>query len=466
MKAVWHHIAFCCIFILLVNVCPAQTDSLNSRIGNITILGNKITKDRIIHRELTFKLGDPVDTTTMQALFKRSEENLFNTSLFNSVHITYVIEADVVNVFIVVTERWYVFPLPIFEIQERNFNVWWQTKDWSRIVYGGLLNWNNFRGRNEQLSITLRLGYTQRISFYYAIPYINRKQKGGLAFGFAYSRNHQSSVNTIDNKTIYYKSEEQFSKKEIGGSIAYTYRPSLYNTHVFELGYRHSSVMDSVVLLNNDYFTPGSDAINYSILRYFFKKDHRDIAYYPLKGYYYDFEIAKNGLPFLDDDIDLTIFAARYKKFWKLNQKFYFGTGISGKYTAGGQIPYYLSRGLGYGKEFIRGYEYYVMDGQDYLLLKNTFKFELLPQKEIHAGFIPLKKFATIPFAFYLNLYSDIGYVRDKVSQEHNPLTDSWQIGYGAGIDLVTYYDMVFRFEYSWNKLGESGFFIHFTTHI
>jgi outer membrane protein assembly factor BamA len=468
MKAVRHHIAFCCFFLSLVNFCSAQipTDSVNARIGTITLIGNKITKDRIIYRELTFKSGDSVDTTTMHQLFNRSEENLFNTSLFNSVDITYVIENDIVNIFIVVAERWYVFPLPIFEIQERNFNVWWQTKDWSRIVYGGLLNWNNFRGRNEQLSVTLRLGYTQRISFYYAIPYINKKQKGGLAFGFAYSRNHQSSVNTIDNQIIYYKSEEQFSKKEIGGSIAYTYRPSLYNTHVFEAGYRHASVMDSVVLLNNDYFTPGSEDISYSILRYFYKQDHRDIAFYPLKGYYFDFEIAKNGLPLFNDDIDLTVFAARLKKYWPLTKKFYFGSGLSAKYIAGDEVPYYLSRGLGYGKEFIRGYEYYVMDGQDYVLLKNTLKFELLPKKEIHAKFIPLKKFATIPFAFYLNLYGDIGYVKDKTSNEYNPLTNSWQAGYGAGIDLVTYYDMVFRFEYSWNKLGESGFFLHFTTHI
>src|SRR4051812_48147876 len=130
MKAVRHHIAFCCFFLCLINFCSAQlpTDSVNAQIGTITLIGNKITKDRIIYRELTFKHGDGVDTTTMHKLFNRSEENLFNTALFNSVDITYVIENDVVNVFIVVAERWYVFPLPIFEIQERNFNVWWQTK--------------------------------------------------------------------------------------------------------------------------------------------------------------------------------------------------------------------------------------------------------------------------------------------------------------------------------------------------
>ncbi len=470
MKAVRLYITICflsCIF-LSASFCNASTfsDSSNVRIGTIRIVGNKTTKERIILRELTFHTGDAVDSTTMEKLFRRSEENLQNTSLFNSVHITYAIDHEVVNVFILVAERWYVFPLPIFEVAERNFNVWWQTKDFSRIVYGALLNWNNFRGRNETLSLTLRLGYTQRVSFYYSIPYVNKKQKGGLAFGLAYSRNHQSSVNTINNEIVFYNNEELFSKKEIGGSVAYTNRPNLYNTHVVEVGYRHASVMDTVVLLNNDYFTPGSETINYTTLRYFIKSDHRDIAAYPLRGYYLDFEAAKSGFTFLNDDIDLMTFVGHGKKFWQLTDKFFFGSGLSLKYTAGKPVPYYLSKGLGYGKEFLRGYEYYVMDGQEYALLKSTFKFELLPKKQFHAGFIPLTKFATIPYAFYINLYADAGYAKDRMFDENNPLTNSFQYSYGGGLDFVTYYDMVFRFEYSFNKLGESGFFLHFTSPI
>ena len=230
MNAVKHSILLCIIFRLFTTIAFGQdpdlsinyTDSLstNLTIGTITLIGNKITKDRILFRELTFQKGDSIDSSVVEKIFKRSEENLFNTSLFNSVHITWLIEKDKINVFILVTERWYIFPLPIFEIAERNFNVWWQTKDFSRIVYGGLLNWNNFRGRNEVLTISARLGYTQRISFYYNVPSISKQQRSGLTFGFSYSRNHQSSVNTVNNNIVYYKDEELFSKKEYGGSIA------------------------------------------------------------------------------------------------------------------------------------------------------------------------------------------------------------------------------------------------------
>jgi hypothetical protein len=443
-------------------------DSLSGKliIGNITLIGNKITKERVIYRELTFKTGDAIDTVGFESVLKKSEENLFNTTLFNSVHISWLLENGRVNVYILVTERWYVFPLPIFEVAERNFNVWWQTKDFSRVIYGATVNWNNFRGRNEKLAVSARFGYTQRISFYYSIPFINKKQHAGLTFGFAYSRNHQSTINTIDNKLLYYKDEVLFSKKEIGGSVAYTYRKGIYRTHAVEIGYRNAEVLDTIVSLNNDYFAPGESEMKYSILRYFYKSDHRDVAYYPKKGYYLDFEIVKNGFSFLNDDVDLAYITANGKKFWQLGKKFYFGTGATVKYTAGNNVPYYLSRGLGYGKNFIRGYEFYVIDGQDLVLFKTNLKFELFPKRESYLSFVPLKKFATIPYAFYLNLYADAGYVSDLLYHEYNPLNNDWQYGFGGGIDFVTYYDMVFRLEYSINKLGETGIFLHFTSPI
>lgn len=459
------HLLFYSTGVLAQDTIPDSTARMVT-IGNITLIGNKITKERIIYRELTFRKGEHFDSTVLSKIFKRSEENLYNTSLFNSVHINWINENGQINVFIILAERWYIFPLPIFEIAERNFNVWWQTKDYSRIVYGGVLNWNNFRGRNEVLSITARLGYTQRLSFYYSIPYINKGQRSGLTFGIAYSRNHQSSVISENNKILYYKDENRFTKKEFGGSIAYTNRPDLYHTHVIEAGYKHAEVLDTVIRLNNEYYTPGQSSLNFSVLRYFFKSDHRDIAVYPLRGYYLDFEIVKNGFSFLKDDIDLAYVSGQLKKFWPLGGRFYFGSGISTKYTTGTKLPYALSRGLGYGRDYLRGYEFYVMDGQNYFLLKTNLKFELLPKREVKLGFIPLNKFSTIPYAFYLNLYSDAGYVKDYNFAAKNPLTNNWQISYGGGIDFVTYYDMVFRFEYSINKLGESGFFVHFTAPI
>ncbi len=431
----------------------------------IVLIGNKITKPRIILRELTFKKGDTISLAEINLRIKRSEENLQNTSLFHSVKITWIQDNDRVNFYIVVTERWYIFPLPIFEVAERNFNVWWETKDFSRVIYGASLNWYNFRGRNEILAVTIRLGYTQRLSFYYSIPALTRGQKSGLTFSMAYSRNHQTAVKTLNNDLTFYNDPELFTKKEVGGSIVYSYRPGLNITHNFEVSYRHAEVVDTIVGLNPEYFSTTNEE-TFGTLRYFLKIEHRDLAVYPLKGNYFDFEFAKTGLGFIGDDIDLTYTVAHYKHFWPLSRRFHAAAGLSGKYSFNSKIPYYFTKGLGYGRDFIRGYEYYVMDGQHFGLLKTGIKFTLMPKKEVYAPFIPLNKFATIPFAFYLNLFSDLGYVSDTQFNETNFLNNTWQYSYGAGIDFVTYYDMIFRLEYSINKLGESGFFLHFTSPI
>lgn len=188
---------------LLINT--AGPDTTETVIGDITIIGNKTTKDHIVLRELAFPKRRHPFKYDFDAKRIRSEENLYNTSLFNIANLTYLKTPKVTtSVFVIVKERWYVFPLPVFEVVDRNFNVWWRTKDFSRIVYGGVLSWNNFRGRNETVALAIRLGYIQQINFSYSIPYINKNQHSGLSLGFSYSRNHQTSYQTIKDDITYY----------------------------------------------------------------------------------------------------------------------------------------------------------------------------------------------------------------------------------------------------------------------
>lgn len=469
---------FLCILLLAFKAGYAQerlarpdttvTDSSAAKfiVSEIIIVGNKTTRDKIITRELTFRIGDTIALSDFSAKFKRSEQNIFNTALFNSVNIHYVLENEKLILYIIVAERWYIFPVPIFEIADRNFNTWWQTKDFSRVVYGGILYWNNFRGRDEEIAFTLRMGYTERLSFYYNIPYINRNQKAGIRLGFAYSRNHQIPLRTENDTVRFFTDQNKFSRRETGGYIAYNYRPNLYKTYSIEAGYRNATVIDSVIGLNRDYFLTGRNNINYFHLRYFFKNDRRDIAYYPLKGYYFDAEVVHLGLPFIGDDLNINQAGARYKRYSQLSKRWYGAWEAGGKYTLNRFVPYYLTRGLGYGRDYLRGYEYYVMDGKAFVLLKSNLKFELLPRKQLNLDFLPLRKFNMIPFAFYLNVYADAGYVHTDQFTETNALINSWQYSTGAGIDFVTYYDMVFRVEYSINKFGERGIFLHFTSPI
>ena len=444
-----------------------NSESLSKIVRDIIIIGNKITKQSIIVRELTFQKGDTLDPAVVERQLKRSENNLKNTSLFNSVQVSVLVtDPQSISVYIILKERWYIFPIPIFELVDRNFNAWWRTKDFTKINYGAVVTWNYFRGRNETVGMTLRLGYTQRISFFYTIPFISKGQRSGLSFAYAFSRNHETSYKTIYNDLVFYKDVTNFTRKEISGSIQYNYRKNLYQSHLVETAYRFGEIQDTIVRLNTDFFAQGKPTQKYFSLRYAFRIEHRDLVTYPLKGSYFDVGITKSGLAAFNDDIDIIFLTSTYKHHWQLENNLYFAASVNGKISGTNYQPFYNTRALGFGRDYLRGYEFYVVDGQKFGLLKTNLKLALLSQRSVHVSFIPLEKFATIPYAFYLNLYGDAGFVEDKQYQQFNNLTNSWLYGYGAGIDFVTYYDMVFRLEYSINKFGESGIFIHFSAPI
>jgi len=66
-----------------------------------------------------------------------------------------------------------------------------------------------------------------------------------------------------------------------------------------------------------------------------------------------------------------------------------------------------------------------------------------------------------MPVKWYLSLNNDFGFVNNPFYKENNSLGNQLLWGGGIGLDIVAYYDKVFRLEYSFNSLGESGFFLH-----
>jgi outer membrane protein assembly factor BamA len=440
------------------------TDTTWLVIKSISVIGNKKTRTEIILRELTLQEGDSIPESRMPAEVQRSKENLLNTSLFNFVEIFY--KSDVKEIAVIVSERWYIWPVPIFELVDRNLNEWLLKKDFSRINYGFSLVMYNFRGRNETLSLAFRNGYTRKYSLQYNIPYINKSKQQGVTFQFSYATNHEIAYNTFQNKLQYFRNDDENVLEEYYAGVQLNFRKALYSTSSFKIEYDRIRVSDSIPVLNPEYFNSGSAKQQYVGLAYFFREDHRDLVAYPLHGTYFDFEAVKRGLGFYGDDVNQLYLSSSFHWYGELSKNIFFATGVKGKISGRANQPYDVARALGYGREYVRGYEYYVVNGQNFFLLKNNLKFRLLPPFVKKFNFIPSEKFSTIPFAFYLNLFYDVGYVRDRQFSKYNSLTNTWLPGYGVGIDFSSYYDIIIRVEYSINKFAEDGIFFHFTLSI
>ena len=125
-----------------------------------------------------------------------------------------------------------------------------------------------------------------------------------------------------------------------------------------------------------------------------------------------------------------------------------------------------MQKGLGYDNNFVRGYELYVIDAQHYLLFKSSLKWTLLPTKVINLKFLKSNKFGLIPITLFLNANLDAAASIDDQFTPRASLSNTWLLGGGIGLDVLTYYDVVIRFEYSANRQLQHGFFLHLSKHI
>ena len=172
-------------------------------VGRIIIIGNKKTTDRIILRELSLKTTDTILESHLEKIIKRDKLKIYNLRLFNTVSIRAVeIQENIIDLIVEVSERWYLLPIPIFELSDRNFNEWWQNYNHTlnRVNYGLRLYQNNFRGRNETIKLTTQFGFSRKFDLSYRIPYLDKKQKQGLQIDADFSEPKNIAYYTENHK--------------------------------------------------------------------------------------------------------------------------------------------------------------------------------------------------------------------------------------------------------------------------
>ena len=429
------------------------------------IIGNKKTLDRIILRELTLKPGDSVLRFELEKMLLRDQNKIYNLRIFNTVKLRSLeLPNKSFDLLIEVEERWFSFPVPIFELSDRNFNEWWQNYNhqFNRVNYGIRWYQYNFRGRNETIRLTAQLGYAPKFDLKYRIPYIDKKQKQGLIFEIDYTNAKNLAYRTFNHKLDFLSTRYSLRKRLTLG-ITYTYRKSFYETHALQIEYNKRSIADTIVNLNNQYFSQEKTHQWYPALSYHFTSEHRDVIAYPLKGYQITVGINQLGLG-LSQDVNLTAANASLAYHKPLGKNLYFSNLSYGYVSTPTNQPYSLYYGQGYNSKFVRGYEIYVIEGPWHLLNKTTFKKKIF-HHTYKLGILPWEQFQHLPVALFLKAYADVGYVKNYSYYEMQGRNKSFSnraiAGMGLGLDLVTSYDGVFRIEYSYNRDGAHGFFFH-----
>lgn len=454
------------LFLFLVNL-EGQTIEIN----NVKIQGNQKTRDKIILREMLFETGDRLSDSLFLEQLERSRQLVMNTGLFNEANFTVEeLGAGKVDILISVVEAWYIYPVPVFELIDRNFNVWWveQNHSLDRINFGIEFAHLNFTGQKDKLKLTAKSGYTQSYMLKYSLPFIDRAQTLGILTEVGYARNRELNYNSVDNKQLFFKDpDSRFILQRFQAVSGLVYRPGHHLTHSLRLRYQQNQIDDYIANeLNPDFFLNGRKLQRAFFLNYHFIYDFRDVRSYPLSGNLFSAEIRKEGLGLFKDRNALNI-NLHYDHYWPLSETWSTGVNVSTKTSLiRQQQPFNEYRALGFGRNTLYGYEYYVVNGMDMALAKGFLRVRLTKDELKFGKFIPIKAFRKMPIKVYLNLNQGLGIVNDPYTREINPFSNRVLWGGGLGLDIVLYYDKVFRFQYSYNHLWEHGLFLHFNTNI
>jgi outer membrane protein assembly factor BamA len=435
---------------------------LKLRVRNIVIQGNKKTKAYIILRELDFKTGDSILAVNMAEKLQKARGQVYNTTLFIDVKVTPEnVSATDFDIYVTVKERWYIFPIPAFQLADRSFNEWFVKYHGSleRVNYGLRFYHFNISGRNDQLRLALINGFTRNISFEYRAPYTNPALSDGVIFGAGFAQTREIPYKTDYNNNLIYFRNDDFVKKEWYVTGAYSSRKAIKKKETFSVSFRHIDVDDSLISdhYNPGYFNASSSHQDYVEVSYRLQFIDVDNILYPLKGYIASLFLLKRGLQ-TEGGINRFIIRTTYNKYFSYPHNWYSSLRLTGQVELPFHQPYINQRALGYLDDYLRGDEYFAIDGVAFGLAKLDLK-----KKLIHFSlptFLNSKTYNKLPFTVYGKIFLDAGYVYSQ-PEFISRLNNRFLYSGGFGFDILMLYDFKLSLECSLNQLGQKGLFLH-----
>jgi len=466
------HISFCLLLFVFYGQAQSAFEQMQEEdtvykdeckvtIREIYLSGNKQTRDGILLREIPIEKGRSYSMAFILRSIERANENLMNTTLFVTVKTDFRNWFnDSLDITVNVAERWYYFPLPVIVPVDRNWNVWINQHNISldRINYGIRFRGQNITGTNDRLNLFIISGYTKQYALRYENPFISKNLRHGASLEMSYSRNREINYTTRSNQQIFLKDEENFVRSRLQFGVGYSYRRGSIERHNLKLNYYHETIADTIATMNPKFFGEGKTSQRFPELQYRYQYLGVDYIPYPLRGFRAEFNFIKRGVGG-NSGMDLWLFNTKVGKYLPITETINFSLQAEGTIKLPFKQPFYNQQLLGYGDNYLRGLEYYVIDGVAGRMLKATVRkkvadFTLKTSSKS-------KTYSSIPFRIYVKAYSDLGYAYNKENITGNVLTNELLYTGGIGLDVVTIYDMVLRLEFSFNQLRERALFIH-----
>ncbi len=446
---------------------PQSKNGNNYIVKNIWIQGNKKTKKYIIKRELTIAVNDTFSLQNLQVQLDRSKKNVLNTKLFFEVQTSAIVipqNDSFIDVFVEVKEQGYIAPMPIIELFDRNYKVWRKVYngDIERIRYGFKLKHLNFSGQRDIVGINIINGFKKELSVSYSRPFIDKKLHQGIGFAFGVLNRLGTSYNDSLNAALPRKicdtcdvpNFKLFTQKEFFAGFNYQYRKSWYDKHQFEIQFRSINTADTLIKANPNYFANNSNKFKYIDLSYQFDYTKVDYFAYPLKGFSLLFGLRKR---FAANNLGQLLLFAKASKNIQLLPKLYASAQLQSSVRVQKINSFYNLRSADLAFANIRGLEQYLLLSKWDAAIITNLRY-LLVDKQLHAP-LGFHNLPVVPLKIFVKTFSDWAWVQYPFVQANN-MKQQLLNSNGIGVDIVTVYNFVIRFETTYNKFAKVSFFI------
>ena len=407
-----------------IRVAPLEYPDSTLRVANIILVGNELTRDFVIEREMSLRVGSLISREAIAYDINR----IYSLQLFSKVDIQVVPDSATATLLVMVSERWYFYPFPIVGFRDHT---------WQHIYYGAGVVHTNFRGRKELVNAQAAAGYDPYVSLQYINPLIDVENNLYFSSRLAYSLQRNKSLLSL-------VAGPNFDERHIGAEITLGKRFSLFSTATTTLEYTHLNVSDNQAgrTLSPD----GTD--QFFAIHGMYLYDTRDLSEYSRIGTLARFTVSKYGLGgmyvnYQRYSVDLRRYIPVY-----FNSSFAFR--LFGSAVQGGTVPNYGHSFFGY-SDRIRGRFRTIVEGENVLGAKGELRIPLISPRYIRIEQIPIEQFRDIRYALYFAFFADAG----TVWYREQPLAmNSFLSGFGAGLHFLLSYSFVARIEYAFGGPG------------
>jgi outer membrane protein assembly factor BamA len=444
----------------------------------IELEGARRTRPAVVLRELPFAQGGRLPLASLAQALEQARSNLYNLGLFTQVELEPRIEGGLLRLRIVVHERWYLFGSVQLDLEERNsfdFIEALRRRDFSRWVYGGSLSWRNCSGRNENLLLQAQGGFSQRFWLRYDLPALLPREWVDLKLRFAAAREQSLLLGALGGQPRWEGLSSRPLQRRWLAKAGLMKRYSPYRSFYVDAGFAHYRLDDSLPALLEraglEAYLPGEGLeAAYPSFSAHFVDDRRDWQAFPLTGVRFQL-FARVAGPALRGQTAFAKLSAAVSAYRPLGRRWNLAGSLYALHTAGRQIPFFEKTALGISRsEFLgqqdelRGYEPYLLAATDLAMAKAELKFALLRRQVLALEGLPLRAFRRASAGAYLCLFTEHAWLQDRSAVAPDLRFDrQWLGSAGAGLSLLGPYDLLLRLEYSRNRHGRGGIYVHTT---